>query len=186
VLLLHQKVTINGVRNIETNDILEIGIKPRGFLHKSDKTYLNIKGKLKIKGLYSIGRGCRFDIGENAIVSIGSGGYMTSNVTLIIMHNLIIGDNCAIAWNIQFLDDNFHTIEYAGKKESKNSIEIGNNVWIGCGVKIYKGTIIPNGCVIASDSIVKGSYLKENCLIAGNPAKIIKENVKWDDKELPS
>lgn len=53
-------------------------------------------------------------------------------------------------------------------------------MWIGCGVKIYKGTVIPEGCVIASDTIVKGVFEIENSLIGGNPARVIKENIKWN------
>lgn len=147
--LLHQNVCIRGLKNIDAKGIIKIGIDYVGFIHKSDKTYLNVKGKLIIKNNYSIGRGCRFDIGENAIVSIGSGGYINSNTNLIIMHSLQIGDNCAISWNCQFLDEDFHEINYSGKKSTQNSIVIGNNVWIGCGVKIYKGTVIPDGCVIS-------------------------------------
>lgn len=178
--LLHQKVSIKGIKNIEIKGILKVGIDYVGFVHRTDKTYLNIKGKLSIKDNYSIGRGCRFDIGENAIVTIGSGGYINYNTCLIIMYNLHIGDNCAISWNCQFLDDDFHNIEYSGKRTINNSIIIGNNVWIGCGVKIYKGTVIPDGCVIASDTIVKGVFEIENSLIGGNPARVIKENIQWE------
>lgn len=178
-LLLHQKVTINGIKNIDAQKNIQIGINYIGFMQKADRTYLNIKGKLKIEGAYSIGRGCRFNIGENAVVSIGNGGYINCNSTLIIMHGLTIGNNCSISWDCQFLDDDFHTIHYDEKKDSKNPIIIGNHVWIGCGVKIYKGTIIPDGCVIASDSIIKGIFHKKKSLIAGNPAKIIKENIDW-------
>ncbi len=178
-LLLHQKVRIKGVKNIDASELIEIGIGYVGFIHKTDKTYLNINGKLKISGRYSIGRGCRFDIGENAVVTIGNGGYMNSNTNLIIMHNLNIGDNCAISWDCQFLDEDFHEISYPGKRQIESTINIGNNVWIGCGTKIYKGTIIPNGCVIASDSIVKGIFHIKNSLIGGNPAKVIKENIDW-------
>ncbi len=178
--LLHQNVCISGLKNIHAKGIIKIGIDYVGFIHKSDKTYLNVKGKLIIKNNYSIGRGCRFDIGENAIVSIGTGGYINSNTNLIIMHSLQIGDNCAISWNCQFLDEDFHEINYSGKKSTQNSIVIGNNVWIGCGVKIYKGTVIPDGCVIASDTIVKGVFETENSLIGGNPARVIKENIQWE------
>jgi acetyltransferase-like isoleucine patch superfamily enzyme len=179
-LFLHQGVRLKGVKNIETTDRLEIGINYVGFIHKTDKTLLNIKGKLKLNGNYSIGRGCRFDIGKNAVVSIGKGGYTNCNTTFIIMHRLTIGDNCAISWDCQFLDEDFHKIIYDGKKESNNSIVIGNNVWIGCGVKIYKSTIIPNGCVIASNSVVKGKFSLENTIIGGNPAKVIKKGVIWN------
>jgi acetyltransferase-like isoleucine patch superfamily enzyme len=176
---LHQNVKLKGVKNIDAVERIEVGIEYNGFIHRTDKTYLHINGKLIIKGKYSIGRGCRFDIGENAVVTIGNGGYMNCNTNLIIMHNLSIGDNCVISWNCQFLDDDFHEISYTERRKSENSIRIGNNVWIGCGVKIYKGTVIPNGCMIASDSIVKGVFYIENSLIGGIPAKVIKEEINW-------
>lgn len=178
-LLLHPKVRIRGIRNIEATEKIEIGIGYIGFIHRTDKTYLNIKGKLRFKGKYSIGRGCRFDIGENALVTIGNGGYINGNTNLIIMHSLSIGDHCAISWDCQFLDEDFHEISYSGKRLTENAIIIGNHVWIGCGVKIYKGTVIPDGCVIAADSIVRGVFQTESSLIGGNPAKVIKENISW-------
>jgi acetyltransferase-like isoleucine patch superfamily enzyme len=178
-LLLHQNTTIRGIKNINAKEKIEIGVGYVGFMHRSDKTFLNIKGNLKFNGKYSIGRGCRFDVGENATVLIGKGGYINCNSSVIIMHHLSIGDNCSISWNCQFLDEDFHTINYENKKEGLNSINIGNHVWIGCGVKIYKGTHVANGCVIASDSVVKGKFSAENCLIGGNPAKVLKENIQW-------
>lgn len=176
---IHQNVRINGIENIECNGKLEIGIRNTGFIHRTDKTYLNIKGKLLLKGNYSIGRGCRFDIGKGALVSIGTGGYTNCNTQFIIKNRLTIGDHCTISWGCQFLDDDLHEIDYEGKKVTENSIIIGNNVLIGCGVKIYKGTIIPDGCVISSDSVVRGEFSDENLLIGGHPATILKRNIKW-------
>lgn len=178
-LLVHHNVVIKGISNIETNDRVEIGLGYFGFIYKNDITYLNVQGKLKIQGKYAIGRGCRFDIGKNAVVRIGNGGYVNCNTNFIIMHNLTIGDYCAISWNCQFLDDDFHQIEYSGKGVSDNAIVIGNHVWIGCGVKIYKGAYIPDNCVVASDSVVKSVFKGENLLIGGNPAKVLRENITW-------
>lgn len=176
---LHHNASINGLKNIITKDTLEVGISYVGFMHKSDKTYLNIKGKLELHSNYSIGRGCRFDIAENAVVSIGKGGYTNCNTHVIIMHNLQIGDHCIISWDCQFLDEDFHKVEYENKRTSSDSIIIGDNVWIGCGAKIYKGTKIPNGCVIASNAIVRGEFYEENSIIGGNPAKVIKKGISW-------
>lgn len=178
-LYLHEKVSIKGVNNIEARGRIRIGVDYVGFLHKTDVTYLNINGKLKIDGNYSIGRGCRFDIGQNAEVKIGNGGYINANTNLIIMHKLTIGENCVISWNCQFLDEDFHSIEYAGKKASRNEIILGNNVWVGCGVYIYKGTVIADGCVVASNSVVRGEFNIKNAIIGGNPARVIKENIDW-------
>jgi acetyltransferase-like isoleucine patch superfamily enzyme len=44
---------------------------------------------------------------------------------------------------------------------------------------VYKGAKIPDGCVVASDTVLKGEIDKENCLIGGNPARILKENIHW-------
>ena len=158
---------------------MSVGIDYFGFLHKRDNTVLNINGKLIFKGSHAVGRGCRFDIGKNAVVTIGQGGYLSPNSKFIIMHELVIGDNCAVSWDCLFLDEDFHEIGYAGKKSGSNAIRIGNNVWIGCGVKIYKGSVIPDNCVIASDTVVKGIFTETNSLIGGNPAKMIKQNITW-------
>ena len=178
-IYLHQNAYIRGIKNIEQSGKLSIGTGYYIFMHKTDKTLLNITGKLILKGEYTIGRGCRFFIGECGSITIGKDGYVSPNTTFIIMHQLVIGEKCYIAWDCQFLDEDFHEIKYQGKKETDNSITIGDNVWIGCGVKIYKGTIIPDNCVIAADSVVKGIFTERNSLIAGNPAKVIKKDVEW-------
>ncbi|MBD0831217.1 acyltransferase [Aestuariibaculum sediminum] len=179
-ILVNKNVVIKGVKNLYSNDFLEIGLNNNGFTRKGEYTFLNLSGKLKFKGKYSIGRGCKIDVGKGAEVQIGSNGYINSNSKLIITNKLTIGDNCIISWDCQFLDNDFHEIRYLGKKvDVNNEIFIGNNVWIGCGVKIYKGTYIPDGCVIASDSVVKGIFKEEKCLIGGYPAKVLKSNVEW-------
>ena len=102
-----------------------------GFWHRSDKTYLNLRGKLKIADKYIIGRGCRIDIGEHAEISIGKHGMINCSTRIVIMHHLSIGDDSGVSWDCQSLDEDFHEISYPGKKVGKNEITIGNHVWIG-------------------------------------------------------
>jgi len=179
-ILSHQKTIIEGLRNVTTHGLLKIGVDYVGFVHKKDVTFLNVQGKIEFQGDFSIGRGCRFDIGKNAVVTLGKGTYINPFTSFIIMHKLKIGESCAVSWNCQFLDEDFHEIKYEGKKKNQNNgISIGNKVWIGSNVSIYKETSIPNGCVIASNSVVKGKFDEENVLIAGNPAKVVKKNITW-------
>lgn len=180
-ILAHHKSIIKGIENIETKAILHIGTSYFGFVHKNDITYLNVQGKLKANGNVSIGRGCRFDIGEKAIVQIGNNSSINPFSTFIIQHNLEIGRNCLISWSCQFLDEDFHKLEYEGKREDAlNDIVIKDNVWIGSKVSVMKGTYIASGSVVASNSVVKGVFQEENVLIAGNPAKIVKRNISWE------
>lgn len=179
MLLLNQHATIIGVRNLTLGGYMRVGLGHPDFVLPSEKTYLNIRGKVHIKGNHIVSKGCRWDIAKDAVVTIGNNGYMNANTKLIIMHRLDIGDECAISWDCQFLDEDFHEIQYEGKKDTDSSIIIGNHVWIGCGARIYKGTVIADGCVVASDSVVRGKFLTPNCIIGGNPAKVIKENIVW-------
>ena len=176
----HKKLKINGIKNLILKGKLEIGVYNFGILLPTDYTFLNIKGRLIINSShYSIGRGCRFYVGENATVEIGEGGHITGISNFIISNKLIIGSDCSISWNCQFLDSDHQFIKYAGKKEKQNEIIIGNHVWVGSGSQIYKGTKIADGCVIAANSIVRGEFNVPNALIAGNPARIIRENIQW-------
>ncbi|WP_411063125.1 acyltransferase [Vibrio rotiferianus] len=54
---------------------------------------------------------------------------------------------------------------------------IGDNVFIGAYAVITPGVSITNNVVIAAGSIVTKSIDESNCIVAGNPAKVIKRDV---------
>ncbi|CAH1528107.1 Maltose O-acetyltransferase [Vibrio rotiferianus] len=54
---------------------------------------------------------------------------------------------------------------------------IGDNVFIGAYAVIIPGVSIANNVVIAAGSIVTKSIDESNCIVAGNPAKVIKRDV---------
>jgi len=179
-IIAHKNSKINGIKNLELKGSLEIGVSYFGLFLPTDVTFLNIRGKLIINSsYYSIGRGCRFDIAKDAVVTIGEKGHITGFTNFIISNRLEIGDDCTISWNCQFLDDDHQFIVYNDKKEKNSEIVIGNHVWICSGTQIYKGTKIADGCVIAANSVVRGAFNVPNAIIGGNPARIIKENIKW-------
>jgi acetyltransferase-like isoleucine patch superfamily enzyme len=80
---------------------------------------------------------------------------------------------------VTIMDDDHHELlSDPAKAKTFSTVTIKDHVWIGCNVTILKGTQIGNNCVVAAGSIVKGSF-PDNVLLAGNPAKIIKQNINW-------
>ncbi len=56
---------------------------------------------------------------------------------------------------------------------SKGPVKIGNNVWIGEKATILPGVTIGDGVVVAANAVVTKD-VPSYCVVAGNPAKVIK------------
>lgn len=144
--------------------------------------------------------------GNNNIVTLGekvriSGGsiWQEDNFTSIAVGNnttfenihlaatedyskIVIGNDCMFAYDIEVRTGDSHSItdSSTGKRLNKaQNVIIGNHVWVTAHCVILKGTEIADNCVIATGSIVTKSNPTTNCVIGGNPAKIIKRNINW-------
>lgn len=121
---------------------------------------------------------------ENCTVKIGSNTSFNALYVQIGEDNSLInvGKNCMCSYGIEMNCTDHHSIFDENNKllNVGQSITIGDKVWICKDVKFMKNTNIPNGCVVAQGSIVTKNFTEENCVIAGNPARITKENIHWD------
>ena len=57
---------------------------------------------------------------------------------------------------------------------------IGNHCWLGCKAIITKNARLPNNTIVGAGSVVCKPFEQEYIALAGNPAKIVKENVDWE------
>lgn len=114
---------------------------------------------------------------RNATLSIGEDCFINSGTTINCYNEIKIGNRVCIANNVSIRDSDFHHLDYKGYEISK-PIEIGDDVWICDDVTILKGVKIGSGSVIGAKSLVNRD-VPENCLVAGNPAKVIKTDIKW-------
>lgn len=169
---------IDGAGNLKVGQLLQVGMINPGFVNYHDRTYINIRGTMEITGRFSIARGCRIDIGNDAYVKIG-GGFVNSNTIFVIQNELTIGTGCAISWDCRFIDDNMHSLVYPGKRPDRKGIAVGSNVWIGSGVLVLAGAVIPDNSVVAAGSIVNRAFSESGVLLAGVPAKIVRSGVNW-------
>lgn len=134
------------------------------------------RGKLDIDGNVIFGPESRVIIEKNAKMSVGDKTYFSAQNKILCSNEVNIGKECSISWNILIMDtDGKHIIG----KTAYGKVYIGNRVWVGANTTILKDTYIGDGCIIAANSVVKGVF-PEKCLIAGNPAKIIRKNVEWN------
>ena len=99
------------------------------------------------------------------------------NLHIVSASSLIIGLGTTISSNV-FISNVDHEFQ-KGKSALKGNLlvketKIGNYCFLGTGSVILPGTILGDNVVVGANSTVKGIY-PDNCIIAGSPAKIIRE-----------
>jgi acetyltransferase-like isoleucine patch superfamily enzyme len=85
---------------------------------------------------------------------------------------ITIGDNCLWSFNCSLQTAN-HDF-YDRSKYSLGDITMGNNCWLGSNVSILAGVVLGDNVTVGANSVVTKSF-PSNVVIAGCPAKIIKE-----------
>ena len=132
---------------------------------------------LKVNGNFSMLLGCSLAITEGATLILGN-GYMNLNSKIRCREKITIGDGTIISENVHIRDSDVHSI--VGGDCPTQPIRIGNHVWIGVGATILKGVNIGDGAIIGAGSVVT-SDIPARCLAVGNPARVVKEDVSWED-----
>lgn len=96
--------------------------------------------------------------------------------------HFFVGDHCMISTGVSFENSDAHLIYSIDTRERINSsasIFIGDRVWLGQNVQVLKNSKIHSGSVIGANSVCAGKRIPSNCVAAGNPCRVIKENVFW-------
>lgn len=112
-------------------------------------------------GHISIGNDCSIN---PFCILYGHGGLNIGNMVRIAAHTVIIPANHSF-------EDFDVPIMY--QPESRKGINIGNDVWIGSGVRLLDGITIGRGSVVAAGSVVTKS-VPDFSVVAGVPARVIK------------
>lgn len=88
-----------------------------------------------------------------------------------------IGRDGLFGAHIEIFDSDFHDLHperrHAGTQKTA-PVEIGDNVFVGMGVRILKGSKIGDASVIGAGSVVAGE-IPAGVIAAGNPARVIRE-----------
>lgn len=113
-------------------------------------------------------------------IVIGNNVRLSRNCHIGAINHITIEDNVLIGSNV-LINDHAHgesvVSEIPRSKMplvSKGPIHIEKNVWIGDNVCIMPNVTIGENCIIGANSVVTKSMPK-NCIVAGVPAKVVKE-----------
>ena len=159
------------------------------------KNNVRIENDVKIealdKGLLKIGESCLIGkdsriCSKGAILSLGN--YVTVGSRFFCINGktayIEIGDDCMFSNDVSVIASGGHSILNLDKKENESiskekGVIIEEHVWLGKNVTVLYNSQIREGSIVGANSLVKMKTPKR-CIVAGNPAKIIKTNYTWD------
>jgi acetyltransferase-like isoleucine patch superfamily enzyme len=112
--------------------------------------------------------------GEGRVV-IGDSCLMSPGSRISASDEVVLGDGVMLANGAYVTDSDWHTIyDRMARKTTPTPVHIGNNVWLGDHATVLKGVTIGDNSVVAARAVVTRD-VPANVVVAGNPAKIIKE-----------
>lgn len=146
------------------------------YIGKRNKIFTKNDGRIKIGKKFRIVNDC--ELQSRGSLIIGNNVNLNSFSRIIAFYKIEIGNNVTIAEFVTILDHD-HSYEFkdgeltfSGYKTEQ--ISIGNNVWIGDKTTILKGVSIGNNVIIGANTLINKD-VPDNCIVAGNPFKIIKK-----------
>lgn len=126
---------------------------------------------------------CNISLEGNGIIHIGKNSGVRGVNFLAKSGKIIIGELVMFSYGINIRNNDSHRIFYLVNQgeiiNTPKDIVIGNHVWIGMNVTILKGVTIGDNSILALGAVVTKSC-PPHCIMAGNPAKIVKTDICWD------
>lgn len=113
-------------------------------------------------------RNIEFDYDDLNNFMVGGGYYQASGA------KIVIGRGTYIAPNVGLITAN-HDLSNLDKHNEAKPIFLGEKCWIGMNSVILPGITLGTSTIVAAGSVVTKSFTEGNCIVAGNPAKKIRD-----------
>ncbi len=108
-------------------------------------------------------------------VQIGDCCLMSPGSRISASDEVVLGDGVMMANGSYVTDSDWHTLyDRIARSEERTPVRIGNNVWLGDHATVLKGVTIGDNSVVAARAVVTRD-VPPNVVVAGNPAKVVKE-----------
>lgn len=172
LLDFHSKVALNidsGGRLEVIRGIVRIGYPLPKTLHfpTFDHTVVRVgkNASLIFDGDAFIAPRCTIKVGDNASLTIGDSVIIAHNTMILCNRFSKIGRYTSISWGVTLIDDDGHTFfrpDGTEVRRIRKSLSKGDNVGI------QKGTLIPSGVTVGSNSIIAASTVVRSDVPSGS------------------
>lgn len=114
---------------------------------------------------------------KQAYLHIGADCSIGSQCNFSAVSGITLGDHCIVAGQCYFGGGRYKTALGAGPMvsqglESKGPVVLGDDVWVGAGVRILDGVRVGDGAIIGAGAVVTAD-VASNAIVAGVPARQI-------------
>lgn len=167
------------------------------FVCRGDSNTIICKGQLYKTKVVVSGKGNRVFINDDAKVYNTTLTLRAENSEIIIGKNtktgslyavcmgknnyIRIGESCMISDNVEIWSTDGHSITDLSSGEILNAsmpVTIGNSVWLGKNSVVLKGVEVRDGTIVGMNTVVTKDTVPFS-VVVGNPARMVRENVKW-------
>lgn len=170
-------VQIDENSHLVLNAPLTTGIKQVKHSRMETRVWLEQNSEMIVNGQFQVFGNSYIRVAKGGKLIL-NGGFINENVQITAGDVVELGEGLTVGRDVVIRSFDGHTICQEGYKVSE-PIKIGKHVWIGQGATILKGVTIGDGAIIAAGAIVTKD-VPAGCIAAGVPAKVVKENVKWN------
>jgi acetyltransferase-like isoleucine patch superfamily enzyme len=147
--------------------------------------YMRGQGRLSLGDNVNLsGRSCFYFLSympETPESQIGSGVFIGNGCTLASARRIEIGDHCLLAPFVRIHDNDGHPTDAGKRREGRPigpddvaEVVIEDNVWLGASCTVLKGVRVGANSIVGTGAVVT-SDVPPNSIVAGNPARVIRE-----------
>lgn len=177
-VLRDTRIQLDKGASIQLKDKLTLGRRQVKASRMETRLLMEEDAQLTINGAFTVFAGSYVRVIRGGHLILNS-GFINENVQITCGGTIEIGDGATIGRDVVIRSFDGHIIVQENYQISA-PIKIGRHVWIGQGATILKGVTIGEGAIIAADSVVTKD-VPAHCIAGGVPAKVIKENIEWEE-----
>jgi acetyltransferase-like isoleucine patch superfamily enzyme len=171
------RLDVEGTRN---RLIVEPGVRLRGVrvTMRGDDNIIRLGHDVRMVAgdLWVEGNRCTVEVGDRTTFEPGAKLAAVEDDSTV-----SVGSDCLFSENVELRTSDSHEIhDTQGQRVNPpGDISIGRRVWVGNGVIVLKGVSVADDTVVGARSVVAASSSQVGVVLAGVPARVVREGVTW-------